>query len=39
MQEKPASHIAYAADALLLPRPPIIYLLSGMKKAAPKDGS
>lgn len=27
-----------AADALLLPRPPIFYPLSGNKKAAPKDG-
>ena len=32
------SHIAYAVDALLLPRPPILYPLSGNKKAAPKDG-
>lgn len=25
------SHIAYAVDALLFPRPPIAYLLSGIK--------
>lgn len=30
------SHIAYAVDALLIPRPPIIYLLSGMKKSRPE---
>lgn len=33
------SHIAYAVNALLIPRPPIAYLLSGNEKAALKDGS
>lgn len=36
MQRKPTSHVAYATDALLLPRPPIAYLLSGNEKAALK---